>query len=195
MLGRMSARAAAASSTNRQNAAPRDRASSPSAPVPAKRSMTRAPASENLSMPCARMLNRDSRTRSDVGRTVSSFGAAMARPRKRPATILMACLAPAPSRALPARALRRPARRARARLAMLDADLLGQHAPLHRLDRARLQVEQLERPVGDADQAVHRRGRGARGCGAPRGSCPRAGRSVSHALAPCTLSTSASIGP
>jgi len=41
---RMSARASASSSTNSANAAPRDTASSPSAPVPAKRSSTRAPA-------------------------------------------------------------------------------------------------------------------------------------------------------
>ena len=44
-LVRIKPRPSADSSMNRQCAAPRDRASSPSAPVPAKRSSTRAPSS------------------------------------------------------------------------------------------------------------------------------------------------------
>src|SRR4051794_349780 len=83
MLLRSAASEAGASSTKSADAAPRDSASSPSAPLPAKRSATRAPSSA-----CPRMLIHASRTRSAVGRTRPSFGTANRRPPKAPATIL-----------------------------------------------------------------------------------------------------------
>ena len=66
-FSRISARASAPSSTNSAKAAPRDIASSPSAPVPANRSSTRAPVTGSP-WAWARMLNRLSRSRSAVGR-------------------------------------------------------------------------------------------------------------------------------
>ena len=64
-LRRMAPRASAASSTNRQKRAPRDRASSPSAPEPANRSSTRAPSKSKRGAPCSSTLNSAWRTRSD----------------------------------------------------------------------------------------------------------------------------------
>ena len=73
-------------STNRQYREARESASSPMAPVPAKRSITRAPSRENPRPKslCSRMLNTAWRTLSDVGRTLSSLGPASTRPPKRP---------------------------------------------------------------------------------------------------------------
>ena len=75
-----SSRAAVTSrSTNVACAAPRDSASSPSAPLPANRSRQRAP--------CARVpsqLNSVSRTRSGVGRSPSLAGKRSLRPRQLP---------------------------------------------------------------------------------------------------------------
>src|SRR5690606_21615987 len=85
-FSRITPRAAASCSTNRQNFAPRDSASSPSAPVPAKRSSTRTP-SGRPSKRCWRTLNRVSRARSDVGRTERPDGACSRRPRSSPPTI------------------------------------------------------------------------------------------------------------
>ena len=67
-------------STNVTCAAPRDRASSPSAPLPANKSSTRA-----LSMRGCSQLNRVSRTRSGVGRISTPAGNRSRRPRCRPA--------------------------------------------------------------------------------------------------------------
>src|SRR5687767_9375318 len=89
-LRRMMPRASAASSTNWQNLAPRDKASSPMAPVPAKRSRTRAPSIENPSIPCARMLKIASLTRSDVGRVAWLLGPARPWPLNFPPTMRMA---------------------------------------------------------------------------------------------------------
>ena len=58
--------------------APRDNASNPSAPDPAKASSTRASASGGS--PLARMLNNASRTRSAVGRVLRPGGASSTRP-------------------------------------------------------------------------------------------------------------------
>src|SRR5215213_11942644 len=76
--------------------APRDIASSPSAPVPANRSSTRAPSRYGSSRP-----SQPSRTCSAVGRTRRSGGAVRWRPAQRPRTILTSPrllhqLAPAP---------------------------------------------------------------------------------------------------
>ena len=144
------------SSTNRQKAAPRDSASRPSAPVPANRSSTLAPSSSKSGMPCARMLKTDSRTRSEVGRVPSSR-----RRGQRPAAEVAADdphaqplglrgglgRAARPSLVIVGQTPSSAARRA--------PSCSIEHAPLHRLDRAGLQVEQLERPEGDADQPVH----------------------------------------
>src|SRR6185312_9872255 len=72
------------SSTKVAEPAPRDKASRPSAPLPANRSSTRAPSRASPSM-----LIQASRTRSAVGRTRWSFGVSNRRPRYSPATILM----------------------------------------------------------------------------------------------------------
>src|SRR5688572_14271102 len=73
---------AGATSTKSALAAPRDSASRPRAPEPAKRSSTRAPGSSGCTM-----LIHASRARSPVGRTRSSRGALMVRPRHSPAMI------------------------------------------------------------------------------------------------------------
>src|SRR5258708_25347680 len=114
-------------------AAPRDSASRPKAPVPAKASSTRAPSKTGRSAkrPCARMSNSASRARSPVGRTARPSGARNGRPRCLPAMIRMA--------------LRRRAR----------AELLAQPLAGHFLDRAAREIAELERPVGDADEPRH----------------------------------------
>ena len=75
MLARSAAREGGFNSTKSALAAPRDSASSPRAPLPAKRSTTRAPGSESW-----RMLIQASRTRSAVGRTRGSRGDKIVRP-------------------------------------------------------------------------------------------------------------------
>ena len=62
-------------------------ASRPIAPVPANRSSTRAPSISSPSMPWARMLNTDSRTRSLVGRVAWPPGGAMLWPLNFPPTM------------------------------------------------------------------------------------------------------------
>jgi len=75
---------AASCSTKHASAAPRDNASKPSTPVPAKRSRQRAPTTASCNQ-----LNSVSRTRSGVGRTAVQSGISMRRPRHSPATIRM----------------------------------------------------------------------------------------------------------
>src|SRR4051812_45091773 len=79
----MAAMLVADASTKSTTSAPRDNASRPRAPEPENRSSTRAPASHGFTM-----LIHASRTRSPVGRTRSSDGGSMRRPRHLPATIL-----------------------------------------------------------------------------------------------------------
>ena len=78
MLLRMRPRGSMASSTKTANLAPLDKASRPSAPVPAKRSNTFAPSisksSKCFATPWAILLNMASRTRSVVGRVSVDFG-------------------------------------------------------------------------------------------------------------------------
>src|SRR4051794_17289982 len=69
-------------STRVTDSAPRESASNPSAPDPAKKSTTRAPG-----MSSCRMLIHASRTRSRVGRTSSPAGASILLPRHFPATM------------------------------------------------------------------------------------------------------------
>ena len=159
----------------------------------------------NPAMPCARMLNTASRTRSEVGRMPSSPGAASGRPRNWPPTILMraspsglraAALALCALPLLPGAPRSSRSREAELRWPSARRPSCShQHAALDRLDLAGLQVEQLERPERDADQPVHGQAQASPGSCAPRGSCPRAGRCVSQTLAPCALSSVASIGP
>src|SRR5690606_29040742 len=78
-----STRASAGSrSTSHASAAPRDSASRPSAPLPAKRSTTRAPANTGASQ-----LKSVSRTRSGVGRRSGRLGNSSRRPRHLPPMI------------------------------------------------------------------------------------------------------------
>src|SRR5216684_2151384 len=114
-------------------AAPRDSASRPKAPVPAKASSTRAPSNTGRSAkrPWARMSKSASRARSPVGRTARTSGARSARPRCLPAMIRMA--------------LRHRAR----------AELLAHDLARHFLDRSAREVAELEGPVGDADEPGH----------------------------------------
>ena len=146
-------------------------------------------------MPCSRMLNSDSRTRSDVGRTPSSL-------RRRDGAAAEACRRRSSWRSR-APVFARSFRRTRSAstgasspssAAISTPELLGQHAPLNGLDRARLQIEELERPVGDADEAVHLEAE-VREDAAHLAVLALAQADVSHALAPCTLSIVASIGP
>src|SRR5262245_45978400 len=75
--------AAPSRSTNTAAAAPRDSASMPSPPAPAKRSSTLVPSSSPSSP------NSDSRTRSEVGRVTVPLGAVKRRPPRRPAMTRM----------------------------------------------------------------------------------------------------------
>ncbi len=74
-------------STNVAVAAPRDRASSPKAPLPAKRSATRSSSNEPRRL--ASIENNVSRARSAVGRVASPGGTSIVRPRHWPAIILI----------------------------------------------------------------------------------------------------------
>src|SRR5207237_1395530 len=90
MLRRNAASASRPSSIKAAALAPRDRASSPKAPVPAKASSTGRPAKGRpaaAKSPCERMLNKASRARSLVGRTASPGGAVRRRPRCTPPTM------------------------------------------------------------------------------------------------------------
>jgi len=89
MLSRMTPRAAASVSTNNAKDAPREIASKPSAPEPAKRSKTRWPSSPGAHSACASTLKTASRARSLVGRVSRPSGSAIARPLTLPPTIRM----------------------------------------------------------------------------------------------------------
>jgi hypothetical protein len=90
ILLRIAPRAALSVSTKRQKAAPREIASKPSAPEPAKRSMTRAPSRSGAQDAWASTLNRLSRALSEVGLVSRPAGAAMAWPLNFPDMIRMA---------------------------------------------------------------------------------------------------------
>ena len=77
----MTRHASRSRSTKTQREAPRESASRPIAPEPAKRSSTRAPSIGPT------IANADSRTRSPVGRVTTPFGAAIPWPFREPATI------------------------------------------------------------------------------------------------------------
>src|SRR5262249_11565661 len=90
MLRRNAASASRPFSIKTAALAPRDKASRPSAPVPAKASSTGRPAKGSplaANRPCDRMLNKASRARSLVGRTASPGGAMRRRPRCTPPTM------------------------------------------------------------------------------------------------------------
>lgn len=86
-LRRSRASAAGSRSMKPARAAPRESASSPTAPVPAKTSRKAAPSSGGSSPAWTKRLNAASRTRSAVGRTDRSAGTASRRPRQRPPTM------------------------------------------------------------------------------------------------------------
>ena len=94
ILARMAARAFGSVSTKRQKAAPREMASNPSAPEPAKISATIAPSSGGAHSACFRILKTDSRVWSEVGRVLRPLGVAMFLPRNLPETILTIYLGP-----------------------------------------------------------------------------------------------------
>src|SRR3989442_2860130 len=83
MLSRSAATAWRSRSTNVVWTAPRDRASSPTPPAPAKRSRTRAPGSRGVSVSI-----RATRTWSAVGRVTAPRGVVSRRPFSSPARIL-----------------------------------------------------------------------------------------------------------
>src|ERR1035441_2317927 len=87
MLSRITAAARTWDSTSRASAAPRDSASSPTAPEPAYRSRTAAPAS--VPRIASVVANSPSRARSLVGRVELPGGTASRRPRAQPARILV----------------------------------------------------------------------------------------------------------
>lgn len=100
MFRSITVRAAESLSTKWTDAAPRDSASRPSAPVPAKRSRTCRPVTRSPNLPFTRRLKMFSRTRSAVGRRGAGPGRETRRfpdggshrrvPRYRPAMILTA---------------------------------------------------------------------------------------------------------
>src|SRR5581483_8996932 len=127
--------------------APRDSASQAIAPVPANRSSTWLPTSgAGSSRECWRMLNSASRARSEVGRVAATAGTSSRRPRRLPPTTRIALGA----LAQPAAVLR--ARRLGLGGPVAAAELVAQHARRHLLDHAGLEIAELERAVGDADQ-------------------------------------------
>src|SRR5215469_13449860 len=75
-----------------------------------------------------------SRARSPVGRTSSPSGASSLRPRCLPAMMRMLF-----------------------RGGLARAELLAQHALIHFLDRAALQIAELERAIGEADETRDRK--------------------------------------
>src|SRR5215216_5929199 len=140
-------------------AAPRDSASRPSAPEPAKASSTRTsingevPSARQLAW--ARMLNSASRARLAVGRVAWPSGAAMARPRCLPPTIFsMGSSASVPPVMGSGLGLGfGPAGLARRRL---QPEQVVERLRRDLVDRTALELAQMKRPKGDADQAHHR---------------------------------------
>src|SRR5580700_8748112 len=135
-LRRSAASAARSVSIKAARAAPRDSASMPSAPVPAKASSTFSsangrPAAANS--PCDKMLNSASRARSLVGRTASPGGAMSRLPRCLPPTTRMGSYR-----------------------SLALAELLVEHLPLHYLQRTAFEMAELERAVRETDKPRHR---------------------------------------
>jgi hypothetical protein len=87
--------AAASDSIKHAEAAPRESASNPSAPVPAKASSTTASwiTARPPQSACISISNKACRTRSAVGRVPCPAGATSTRPRQSPATIRMLAVA------------------------------------------------------------------------------------------------------
>src|SRR5215472_13375324 len=144
-LRRNAASAVLSVSINAARAAPRDSASIPSAPVPAKASSTFSSANGEpaaAKSPCDRMLNRASRARSLVGRTASPGGTSNLRPRCLPPTIRK-------------RFGRMGFGRMRFHRPVAAPQLLLQHLFRHFLDRAAVEMAELEGAVGQADQSGH----------------------------------------
>ena len=140
-------------------------------------------------MPCARILNTLSRTRSDVGRTLDlrvPRAGGRETCRRRPSCVVRPCLPPCRGRGAPCA---RPGfRKAR-----------GPPKPWDRAERRARAASRLRpRPVKDREAGTGRRRRGSDGSRRGRGARARLRTSrflpsrmaiVSHVLAPWTLST------
>ena len=163
---RMSPRPSTPFSTKSACAAPREIASMPSAPVPAKRSSTRVSA---LRQAVGMREDVEERLAQAVARRADGVAARRrraARPLSRPPTMRMrivlaaALAARAPSLRGARRAVRGlrigASKSAPAAFASFSPSWSRSTRAAHLLDLARRQVAELERPVGDADQAVHR---------------------------------------
>src|SRR5690625_31728 len=143
-FSRRKVRAAGACSMKTTSEAPREKASIPSAPLPAKASSTRAPGkgeTSSVSRPDCRMLKRASRLRSEVGRTSRPCGTCSLRPRYLPATTRMSSSC----------AGRRPVRA----LQEGGAKLLAQDLRRNLFDGAFRKGSQLEGSIGHAHETVH----------------------------------------
>src|SRR5277367_5109957 len=133
ILRRRVANASWSRSLKTASAAPRAKASKPSAPVPAKASSTAAPAKGRplaARGPCDRMLNNPSRARSLVGLTASPGGASRRRPRCLPPTIRMG-----------------------GPFGHCGPELLGERLLRHFGNRPAFEAAELERAIGEPDQA------------------------------------------
>src|SRR5262249_8023294 len=119
-------------STNRACRAPRESASKPIAPVPAKRSRTLAPAIAKSSIACSSLLKIASRTRSAVGRVRPPRGAGRLLPLRLPPMIRMTRGAPFE----------------------LAAELLAQDTVRHLFERSPRHISEDKRSVGGADQPI-----------------------------------------
>ena len=138
---RITRHAAASVSANTQRRAPRESASSPSAPEPAKRSSTEASSTGPTRLKSA------SRTRSPVGRVCSPFGAAILRPRCVPAMIRIAGAYVASTTRRRARPRRGAARRRPARNSS-PAPVVGEL--LRALEQVAVGAQPREAEVGQA---------------------------------------------
>src|ERR1700722_12162008 len=155
ILLRMAASAARSLSIKIAAAAPRDKASRPSARVPAKASRTLSSANGRplaANSPCERMLNSASRARSLVGRTASPGGATSRRPRCLPPTIRTG-FSPVFGWAAPAC---RHGLASGLAFIVAFAELVRQDRFRHLLDVAAGEVAELERAIAEADQPRHR---------------------------------------
>src|SRR5262249_27704412 len=120
------------------SAAPREKASSPSAPVPQKASSTTASTTADpppaRRWPCSKRSKSAWRMRSAVGRILRPFGTRSRRPLIRPATMRMVAL-------LGTRGGK--------------SELVAQHFRWDFLHRALVEMAELKWPIGDADEPVH----------------------------------------
>ena len=151
-LRRMAARASALSSTNRQKRAPRDIASSPSAPEPANRSSTRASGEIELRRAVLEHVEQRlahavrCRPRGEPLRRLDALGSELAGYDSHERGFML--IAAAPLAAFGSRCS------SPSSAASVGAQLIHEHALLDLAHLASRQIPERERPEGDADQAV-----------------------------------------